>query len=410
LTSGLDISMYQQTGATLYFYVPGVSYDSDSEAIKNAADLKVLASKGETTPSEQVYDVDATAKSKAPVQAVTLTRQGKETKVTIGKLANAPKVTVDYVKGTIKVPAKTEYRLVEQTDGKYVVPATWSGSATSKDATVFDISSTTALTPASGNPTINATKAFAVDVRTAAVTTGSTPKLASKIGHNVFPAAAETKITDGDTPIVAATAVPKTVSSTDTTIKNYTVTLTNTSLNTDYTITYVKDDKGTKTTKKLNKASSSTSPGKVTITGVYNGDITAQAQGNKAAGTWGGTDAKLVTKISGVGSKTGGNTDVAKLEVLNWTDIDYITIGSDTTQYTAGNFSSASYEKGDQITIVMTANDKTTTISDVLTKGDTVSETAYTYSAGANVDGTIVAAKYKFLMPEKTVTIGTASE
>lgn len=93
LTQDSSFANYQYQGATLYIRLP-----QDS---------------AQTTEKKDVIDVTT---NKANTKTIKVTQLGslpsKETKLNIAKQANGPKVAVDYVKGLVTIPAKTEYRVI----------------------------------------------------------------------------------------------------------------------------------------------------------------------------------------------------------------------------------------------------------------------------------------------------------
>lgn len=91
----MSFANYQYQGATLYIRVP--QQDSDKRKTEKLTVTDITDKKDNTVPSNVV-------------QLGSL--PSKETKLNIAKQANGPKVAVDYVKGTVTLPAKTEYRVV----------------------------------------------------------------------------------------------------------------------------------------------------------------------------------------------------------------------------------------------------------------------------------------------------------
>lgn len=93
ITQSESFANYQYQGATLYVRVP---HDANKKTEK-------------TEVTDITYKKDNTVKSSVtPLGSL----PSKETKLNIAKQANGPKVAVDYVKGTVTLPAKTEYRVV----------------------------------------------------------------------------------------------------------------------------------------------------------------------------------------------------------------------------------------------------------------------------------------------------------
>ena len=94
--TAIDVADYTQLGATLRVRV-SASATAENAAIiaKDAAEYTVGKS---TTDKVKVYELDGTF-------------AGKEVKVKVAKMANAPKVKVDYTKGTVTLPKGAEYRV-----------------------------------------------------------------------------------------------------------------------------------------------------------------------------------------------------------------------------------------------------------------------------------------------------------
>lgn len=92
----IDVANYTQLGATLRVRV-SASATAENAAIiaKDAVEYVVGKS---TTDKVKVYELDGTF-------------AGKEVKVKVAKMANAPKVKVDYTKGTVTLPKGAEYRV-----------------------------------------------------------------------------------------------------------------------------------------------------------------------------------------------------------------------------------------------------------------------------------------------------------
>ena len=88
-----EFSKYQYQGATLYVRIP--------------------ADDNKKTEKLEVTDITINKKNTAKEKVKQLgSLPSKETKLNIAKQANGPKVAVDYVKGLVTLPAKTEYRIV----------------------------------------------------------------------------------------------------------------------------------------------------------------------------------------------------------------------------------------------------------------------------------------------------------
>lgn len=143
-TKDTDLSQFQYQGATLYLRRMPVAPETgkDTEAIKDI-----------TINKKSPVDVIATVLSTLPT---------KEVKLNIAKQAKGPSVAVDYVKGTVKLKANTEYRFV---------------SATQR----YAATSNSAVDAVMAETFIQANEVKGVlEVRTAAVTNGTKSKCASK--------------------------------------------------------------------------------------------------------------------------------------------------------------------------------------------------------------------------------------
>lgn len=110
--SSFDFSNYQYQGASLYVRVPA----KITKATKEANQLPSAIKNDET--KYDVYSVGSLP--------------GKEAKVNIAKQANGPSVPVDYVKGKVTIPNKTQYRVVVATAGAL---ATSGGSVSTQKET-----------------------------------------------------------------------------------------------------------------------------------------------------------------------------------------------------------------------------------------------------------------------------------
>jgi hypothetical protein len=144
-------------------------------------------------------------------------RQGKEVKVNIAKLANAPKLTVNYVKGTITLPANSSYR-------KNVEGADLGGYTTVSAKTVLTLSAT------EGTNNFTAEKAFSIDIKK--------KDDSSKVGHTAFKAQGTTPTSEELTGIV--TVEEKQVGSGTNT--SYKLVIKNSDKTYGYTIGYKKTD------------------------------------------------------------------------------------------------------------------------------------------------------------------------
>lgn len=115
--TGTDLSLYQQRGATLYFRLKSKEPAADAQA-DTLTDSK---------DSTQTY----TAK-------VANTLPGKEVKVKIGKMANAPKATINYVKNTVKLPKNAKYVAFDAEAALPDASAWKTGDGEISDATVMN--------------------------------------------------------------------------------------------------------------------------------------------------------------------------------------------------------------------------------------------------------------------------------
>lgn len=136
-----DLSNYQYQGASLYVRIPAAPTAPTIEEAKLDSAVK------DDTTKYDVYDIG--------------TLPGKEAKVNIAKQANGPSVPVDYVKGKVTIPNKTQYRVVVK------------GTALASSSSAV----TTQKDPKNVSELLNGAKKAILEVRKAA-TTGK--KCASK--------------------------------------------------------------------------------------------------------------------------------------------------------------------------------------------------------------------------------------
>lgn len=103
----IDFSLYQEEGAKLVFRLKG-----EADGTTALTQLEEAYTWAETGTKAKVYEAASLP--------------GKEAKVTIAAKAKGPKATADYVKGTVKFPKKSEYRIATTDklqaakDGAYV--------------------------------------------------------------------------------------------------------------------------------------------------------------------------------------------------------------------------------------------------------------------------------------------------
>ncbi len=143
-TDGSDLSIadFQYQGATLYLRRNPVAPASDKK-------------------TEALNDITINKKNPIKVTATVLeTLPTKEVKLNIAKQAKGPAVAVDYVKGTVKLKANTEYRFVNESG-------------------IGKAASNSAVAPAMAETFVTSGDKGVLEVRTAA-TTGDKSKCASK--------------------------------------------------------------------------------------------------------------------------------------------------------------------------------------------------------------------------------------
>lgn len=124
-TDSVDLSRYQQKGASLTFRARAVIDPKVAVAAVTAGKQTLTTGNQTTTTIKATNTLDIYANADATVQEniyVSYPFSGKEFKVAIAKLANAPKVTINYLNDTLTIPKGAEYRLVGTTLG------TWKGA------------------------------------------------------------------------------------------------------------------------------------------------------------------------------------------------------------------------------------------------------------------------------------------
>lgn len=152
-----DLGLYQENGAQLYVRLKAGKVEGDTN---NSTDGSLPEQNGKETLA---YDNQPAVKI---YQSSSL--PGKEVKVTISARAKGPSISADFTKGTVKIPKKTEYRLVENNafipeaiptpdaskgDGcKYYYRAATDGKAQSIDS-VFTAADGTSTAPQDNNST-----------------------------------------------------------------------------------------------------------------------------------------------------------------------------------------------------------------------------------------------------------------
>jgi hypothetical protein len=333
------------SGGALHFSVKGTDYDAtEDDALK-------------TEDTEVVTGVKAT---------VLPTRRSKEVKVTVSKLANAPKVTADYKKNTISIPKGAAYRVVR--DGEALDDLLPAAGVTAK--TVISVDSTK---EDKDGEVINASEGFAIDVQTPGVT-GS--KLATKIGHYTF--AAQDVTTVGDTTVVKTDEKSNAKGGIDFKVSNK-------SSADSYTVYYTPLGKSTEKSATIKAGKDKTFTKVSTAAGVT---VTVQKVGDKATTTWSGT--KVTFDGSATNTGTTPSAPKAKSAItINSSKsaaIKSVSVGgSVVTDY-------SSVEEGKQVII-------TTQYGSTLTFGSNVTDLQTDSSNSSS--GTYV---YTFTMPATAVT------
>lgn len=176
---------YRMSGATLY--VRASQEDNTSIVEKTTDDLEGISCLvGKNTKSGKLEG------SADHPYVVLGKRPGAPAKKNVTRWGNAPKITVNYAKGTIMVPGGSHFEFVPKTS--------------SLDTNAFPIA--THIPQPVGKTTnnqtfkvdnqIKTTEVFAVDVYKWAAGTGETKTQASRIERTVFKGLVDTDITDGD--------------------------------------------------------------------------------------------------------------------------------------------------------------------------------------------------------------------
>lgn len=168
--SAPDLELYQENGAQLYVRLKAGKVEGDTNP-SNDGTLSEQNGK-ETLAYDKHPAVKVYQSSSLP---------GKEVKVTIAAKAKGPSISADFTKGTVKIPKKTEYRLVENNefipnpsptpdaskgDGcKYYYRAATDGKAQSIND-VFTAAPGTTATPQDNDPAVR--REAVLEVRKAA--------------------------------------------------------------------------------------------------------------------------------------------------------------------------------------------------------------------------------------------------
>lgn len=177
-----DLAKYQNAGATLYVRAKETTTGSTT----TATDLAVPVKK---TTAVLTTDGEAASDANKVTSYTVISRQSKAFKVTVKKLANAPKPTVDYVNGTITVKGSAKKPIKYALAGKTATIKNAAGinqTAEFNDGTalegiaaekkVFTLGDT--ISKAYGNFYIDLTQMSGTDAATAVATT--------KLGRTTF--------------------------------------------------------------------------------------------------------------------------------------------------------------------------------------------------------------------------------
>jgi hypothetical protein len=361
------------TGGTLYFY-------EDNE---DAANTTVAELKAGTETIHLSNGTTAAGAIKVPA------RKSKEAKVTIGKLANAPKVSANYVSGKVTIPKNAAYRIIKSTDANGLPDFTT--ASTSK----------VELTVASDEDKLTADVAFAIDVQTTV-----SGKLPSKIGHYTFDALEDTNPSDVEagTPVVTT---PKPGKSTP--VTNQAIEYTNNSETNTYKISFYESGKTPGTDKAKSsitlqpKAAGSTKNVATLKKIPLDATITIARVGNSKNKVWAGPEVKF-DGTSATGGSGSGNVETSFALTVTWTNVKSIKIGSET--YTSSSSASLPAKVDENTEIVVTSkNDKTVTITGPDSSAIDDKSTTKTVQVD-DEDTDVTVHTYTFSMPSKAVTIG----
>lgn len=189
-TTSTDLSKYQIKGASLTFRARAVTNSAVAVATV-AAGKQTLNTKAAAANilADNKLGIYASATATAPENIyVSYPFSGKEFKVAIAKLANAPKVTINYLNDTLTIPKGAEYRVVGAALG--VWKGAGEGTATTTDTAVNTAKAVTLRTERTLNDigmvaTTGVAGAATVEVRTAATETKAASKW-SRVNFNAL--------------------------------------------------------------------------------------------------------------------------------------------------------------------------------------------------------------------------------
>jgi hypothetical protein len=289
-----DLSKYQMSGGAVYFSV-----------------------QGSTTISDEKADVTGVTGAKAIVLPQ---RRSKEVKVTIAKLANAPKAVADYKNNTISIPKGAGYRIIK--DRTTTLPDMGASVSDSKAVKVSVDRNAEADSADTYGKTIKADVAFSLDVQTLKTDT----KPASKVGHYIFAAQEETpsSLTKSDEKSNKAGGID--------------FTLANADKDNAYKVTYyaVGKESGKASTKTVAKGATAVKFSKVsTLAGV---SITVQRIGDKKTLTW----TTAAANLDGSAANNGANVNA--LGKITYEGNKSLVVTVNGSNYTLGE---ATIKKGD---------------------------------------------------------------
>lgn len=344
--AGLDLASYQMTGGVIYVSAPQDAAEADSKA------------------------------------DVTLPRRAsKEVKVSIAKLANAPKVTANYVTGEITVPKGASYR-------SYLKTAT---TIPSTEAAIKDDKGKYVATKFKVGTDIVATDDFAVDVQTEAI---AGTKLASKLGHYIFTKQTATEIADNTFGEYTETANKKGV---------YTAKVKNNSATDSYTFTWWDStaDDAKKYTKTVKPGATGTFAKIASVAGIAVERVGTKANAkNNIEAAWPGTMVKYVDGPK-VDALAAGGSAAAQKYTFNFSGGTSLAVTVNSETITNGT----ELEAETEVTVTDTGY--------LLNRDNTALE-GYTLKDASGNDVSITAVgtdgkAFKFTMPASNVTFAAAS-
>lgn len=346
---GAELERYRMSGGTIYMCVPQQEVEPVEEAF--------VEEDGTTEIAVQTLDA----------------RRSKEAKVTIGKRANAPKVSVNYVTGQITIPKNAQYRVTMYTEG------TGAGDLGEFSAKLTEkkILSLAQEEVEGKDDIIVANAPFAVDV----VTPGDGAKKPdSKIGHTVFGPQEPTDYVDSVK--VEVVAIKKKTDVVNITVENKSQT---------ETYTFFIGDAAKGVTVKPSKTG--------TLKNVEIKDtttISVQRVGDKKTETWAGNKTEAADLEGFTGKSLDEIKAVAAGEGGNDTPVENTyTITSSSTK--VSSVSAESAKAGETITVTLKTAASTAGFTVTDADGKAVSTT--------KVGSTSTSKEWSFVMPASDVTI-----